>query len=100
MAHKIKLFLYVQKSVERVGIDRPLPNQNGSMSSKRVFISIFNVQIFITASASIYELAFSFYLSTTSFVVQTFYNLSIIYIADIFNLIGKFEQFIQKSKKF
>lgn len=105
MADPFKLFVYVQKCLKRVGIETPKENQKRLISAKSAFFLLFNIHIFIlmvishiTATESIHEYALSFYFTSTSLVVISIYGFSIIHYADIIVLIGKFEQFIEKSK--
>lgn len=105
MARTIKLFLYVQKSFERVGIDTQQQNQHRLLSSKSVYFLIFMTHIFIlmvisgvTATQSIYDYALSVYLSTATFVIMSLYVLNIFHSGNICKLIEKIEQFIRKSK--
>lgn len=107
MAGSFKLFLFVQKSYGTVGIYSAKQNQNQNhlFNSKCVFFLIFSAHIFIsmvisavTESKSVYEIALGFYLSTTSLLTLFIYISNIFYSANIFELIGKFEKFIEKSK--
>lgn len=105
MVGKIKLFSYIRNSFERVGINPPKTNQNQLISSKNVFFLIYNTQIFIsmviscvTSATSFFELALSFYLCTTTFVITLLYVLSILHCVNIHDLIENYEQFIEKSK--
>ena len=105
MADKIKLFLYTKECYTKVGIDLPEQNPNRLISSKKVFIITFSTMIFmsmviscITATKSLYDIAVSFYLSTTSLVTMTLYVLNIVHIGNIFKLTEKFERFIERSK--
>lgn len=106
-AGSIKLFLFVQKSYQTIGIYLPQQNQNQNplFNSKSVLLIIFSVQIFIllvisaiAQSQSIHEIALSFYLSTTSLLIIFTYVSNIFCFKSIFELIKKFEKFIEKSK--
>lgn len=105
MAGSIKLFLFIQKMYQTVGIYDPGKNQNHLFNSKCVFFSTFSAEIFIlmvicavTEAQSIPDIAIGFYLSATSLMIAFIYLSSIFLSAKIYGLIGKIEEFIEQSK--
>lgn len=105
MASEIKLFSYVQYMFARIGINPPDANQRRLSNSKNAFFFVYNTHLFIsmvisciTAAATFFEFALSFYLCTTSVVIITLYILNIFLYGSVLELIEKFEQFIEQSK--
>lgn len=105
MAGSFKLFLFVQNSFRTVGIYQPEQSQNHLLNSKCIFLLIISAQIFISMvinavieSQSTYEIALGFYLSTTSFLTIFLHVSNFFCSAKYFELIGKFEKFIEQSK--
>lgn len=105
MAGPLKLFLFVQKSYQTIGIHSPQQNQNHLLNPRSVFLLIFSSQILISvvisaiaASQSFYDIALGFYLSTTALLAIYVYVSNIFCFASIFELIKNFEKFIEQSK--
>lgn len=103
MAGRIKLFSTFQKLHESMSLKATSPKY--LINPKNIFLSISTVQLFITSSAYFFfgakttdEHAISFFISIT--ILSVVINVSTIalkYTDEILTLIGKYEQFIEKS---
>lgn len=101
----IKLFQLVQKFYHIQGIDPPASNRSGSYIGKNLFIQFCLVQMFISATLfflfkaqSMFEFGITFYASATELYVFSYFTVTLWKMANIFELIWKFENFIGKSK--
>lgn len=106
MAGAIKLFQFLRKCYQIIGIYPPETNQkNYPFNSKNIIFMIFFVQVLFSCSAfllfnatSAYDYGLSFYMAATELLLLVYYPIIIFKMPDILTLIGNFEKFIEKSK--
>lgn len=105
MAGQVKLFQMLQNIYFNLGIFYPSQsNQNHSINSRKLFFLISYVQMLVLSfefllfeAKSIPELGISFYSTVTELGCLINFLMIKWKIPEIFDLIGKFEKFIEKS---
>lgn len=100
----MKLFQYIRDCYQTVGVYPMQSNRNSVFNSKNVFVLMCALEMFTSSLAyflfeakSIGEFADSFFMVLSSCVCAVYFSISIFKIAHILELIGGFEQFIEKS---
>lgn len=105
MANRIKFFCLTQIYFQTLGICPTNPNQKYSFNVTS-FCILFSMILMITSTASFFftkaetmeECLQSFYFSTTEFTFVMCFLVNIWKMPNILQLIGKYEEFIEKSE--
>lgn len=101
----MKLFQFVRKFYQNIGIDLAQSNQECLFNAKNILPLLCQVQMFISAFGaflfqvkSISDYGMAFYASITGFAMANFFAILISNRPTIYKLIRSFEEFIDKSK--